>query len=94
MSVFTVGNEKNYDRGIASCGREFKKLGKDLAYPGGYACRTPEDARKLIVQEGRESEWAVYELEADWEKDTESSENGWWHVLLLDAVIVRKVEVG
>lgn len=99
MPVYTVGNEKNYDYGIKKYGDEFKKLGKTpgcditggLPYAGGFACQTPEDARRLLEEQGRVGEWAVYELAADWEKDTVPSKNGWWHALIRDAVIVKKV---
>jgi len=92
MSVYTVGHEKVYDREAILQGDKFEKLGKTDIYPGGFACETPEDARRLITEFEKQGKWAVYELEADWDKDTEPSENGWWHALINDARILRKVE--
>lgn len=89
--VFTVGNEKNYDRGIAEHGITFVKTGRTPNYPGGFAVRTPQDGWKLIAELGKLGEWAVYALAAFWHKDTAPSANGWWHALLNDAQILRKI---
>lgn len=91
FSVFTVGHEANYDRGIVEYGKKFQKLGRRKDYPGGFAVRTPEDAERLIDEQGKRGEWAVYALAADWEKDTVPSENGWWHALVKSSRVVRKI---
>ncbi len=91
--VYTVGNEQNYDLNIALYGAGFKKVGHRPNYPGGFACKTPEDAARLIAERGYRGAWAVYELAADWEADTAPSENGWWHALINDARILRKVSL-
>lgn len=91
VRVFTVGFEQNYDRGILEYGSEFKKLGRRSTYPGGFAACRVEDAFRLIHEFDQLGKWAVYELEADWERDTVPSENGWWHALINDSLIVRKV---
>lgn len=91
FSVFTVGHEANYDRGIVEYGKKFQKLGRRKDYPGGFALRTPEDAERLIDEQGKRGEWAVYALAADWEKDTVPSENGWWHALVKSSRVVRKI---
>lgn len=91
FSVFTVGHETNYDRGIVEYGKKFQKLGRRKDYPGGFAVRTPEDAERLIDEQGKRGEWAVYALAADWEKDTVPSENGWWHALVKSSRVVRKI---
>lgn len=97
--VYTVGHAETYRHGIAEHGDGFTKLGRRArgshqfpdGYPGGYALASPEDARRLIEEEGR-PEWAVFELAADWDEDTAPSQVGWWHSLLHDAVILREVE--
>lgn len=89
-NVFTVGHEETYDRGISERGGKFKKVGRSDDYPGGFACRTPEDAERLIDEFDKRGKWAVYELDADWDDDTVQSLNGWWHALLRSSVIMRK----
>ncbi len=91
LSVFTVGHEGNYDRGIIEYGSAFLKSGRSEHYPGGFAVRSPEEAERLIDDHGMRGEWAVYGLAADWEKDTAPSESGWWHSLVNDSPIVRKI---
>jgi len=91
FSVFTAGHEANYDWGIVEYGKKFQKLGRRKDYPGGFAVRTPEDAERLIEEQGKRGEWAVYALAADWEKDTTPSENGWWHALVKSSRVVRKI---
>lgn len=89
--IYTVGNEQNYDLGLSKLGREFKKLGSLPGwYPGGFVVRTIEDGIRLVREQGT-SDWAVYEVDADWINDTKPSARGWWHALQRDAVIVRKV---
>lgn len=89
--VFTVGNEEHYDRGIREHGRKFMKSGRSAGYSGGFACRTAADAERLIDDRGKRGEWAVYKLDADWDRDTVPSENGWWHALVNSARVVGKV---
>ena len=90
-TVFTVGTEAYYDRGIAEHGAKFKKVGRRENYAGGFALRTPEDAERLIDEQGKRGVWAVYALEADWDTDTVPSSNGWWHALIKSSRIVCKV---
>ena len=89
--VFTVGHESNYDQGIIEHGDAFRKLGRREDYPGGFACCSVYDAQRLIDEFEKRGEWAVFELDADWERDTVPSENGWWHALINDSVVTRKV---
>lgn len=92
-NVFTIGNEETYDRGLQQLGDAFCKMGaKPPRYPGGFALKTVEDACRLIDEFGKQSEWAVYRLEADWDKDTKPSDNGWWHSLQRDATILEKAQ--
>jgi len=96
VTVFTVGNEQAYDLGLQVRGKDFQKIGRRNGlvnhYPGGFAFKSADDANKLIKEFERQDEWAVYELEADWEKDTVPSKNGWWHALINDVRIIRKHE--
>ena len=72
------------------------KMGRDQAgigtvprdYPGGYAFRTFEDAQTRIDEMGEAyKDFAVFKLDADWEKDTEQAPNGWWHNLMFNREI-------
>jgi hypothetical protein len=91
MTVFTVGNEERYDKGLKKYGKLMEKTGRRPDYAGGFAVQTADDASRLIEEMGKTGEWAVYELDADWDKDTTPSDNGWWHALLRDSTILRKI---
>lgn len=91
--IFTVGNEKNYDQGLLEYGERWLKLGRTDTYSGGYAFKTAEDAARLIEEQDMRGEWAIYAVEADWEKDTAPSEHGWWHALLKTSRVLCKVEI-
>ena len=81
-----------YDAGIKRFGSEFKKSGRSATYAGGFACRTVADAKRLIASEtGRGRGWAVYAVDADWDTDTIQDTGEWWHRLLKDAVVIKKV---
>jgi hypothetical protein len=92
--IYTVGHKANYLQAIADSDEGcIQKVGKtdDLngqPYPGGYALRTYEDAQRLLEEVGHVDDWAVFGLDADWEQDTEPSQDGWWHNLLRDAWII------
>lgn len=87
--IFTVGHEGRYDR-LMSRG-VFMKQGRLRNYPGGLVFRTAADARRYMLELGQHDGWAVYEVDADWEHDTKMSEHGWWHALIRDSVVTRKV---
>jgi hypothetical protein len=91
-NVYTVGNRVNYDKNLLRFGEKFQKLGRREGYPGGFALSSVEDAKRLRQQLTMEKEWAVYELEAVWGVDTQQSENGWWHSLINDSRILRRVD--
>jgi hypothetical protein len=90
--VYTVGTETGYDRGLRQGAGRFRKIGRRGVYPGGFALASPEDAERLIDERGMRGVWAVYRLDADLERDTVPSENGWWRALVNDSVILEKVE--
>ena len=89
--IFTVGHAISYLKGLATYA-EFFKLGKyerdDDSYEGGYAFQTFESAADFIDAEYPHNGYSVFGLLADWEKDTEPSRDGNYHVLLKDAQIV------
>lgn len=89
--VLTVGYEPMYDRGIQELGDKFQKLGRTKDYAGGFAVSSFADAQRLIAAFDQRGQWAVYELDADWDRDTVKSDNGWWHALLKDSIVMRKV---
>lgn len=86
--IYTVGNREHYLQGLAAPPPGgFMKLGRRGGYPGGYAFLTREDAQRRIEETG-ETQWAVFGLDADWERDTVPSQNGWWHALVNDRPIL------
>lgn len=95
MPIYTVGNEINYDCGLKKMrsqkGKYLCKMGKTSSYPGGFALQTVADAQQLITDWGKEGDWAVYAVDARWGQDTRPSQNGWWHSLQVDSIILHKV---
>ena len=92
-TIFTVGSEEAYDKNLAELGAAFEKLGTTGDYPGGFACRTAEDADRLIDERGKRGDWAVYEVRAEWGKVTRPSRHGWWHGWIKTSRILRKVTI-
>jgi hypothetical protein len=93
--IYTVGNKRVYDEKIEHArksGGSFAKLGADGDYPGGFAVRTIEDARRLIRERGKGRGWAIYEVDADWDRDTRPSQHGWWHGLIFTSRIIGKAQ--
>jgi hypothetical protein len=91
--IFTIGHEENYLRSAKEYG-EVIKAGRrgpcerfPQGYEGGYAFKTAEEARRRIDEAYSGMGFAIFGLEADWEKDTGPTSN-WWHSLLIDARIV------
>ena len=94
--IYTVGTIEAYDTNLAVAtarGVPLLKTGKTERYAGGYACRTAEDAERLIAEKGMAGVWGIYAVAADWEEDTAPSDNGWWHALLRDAAILHRVTI-
>lgn len=87
--VFTVGNMEVFDKGIAN--GTFKKKGCHDGYPGGFATNSADVAFKFIADLNKTNIWGVYELDAKWGVDTVPCEYAWWHWLINDAVVLRKV---
>ena len=90
--IFTIGHKKSYLQAIAENG-SIKKLGKCILtsgepYTGGYAFLTQADAQRRIDEAYPERGFAVFGLDADWDKDTIRTDGKWWHSLLRDAEIV------
>ena len=94
--IYTIGHKTNY---LAAIQREgvIQKVGKRLpgedpnypdGYPGGYAFRTLEDAARGLLEEDKSGKWGIFGMDADWERDTELADDGWWHHLLKDADII------
>lgn len=86
--IYTLGHKATYLSAIADRGK-IVKSGKFGDYPGGYALKTIEDAKRLLVENHAEDYYCIFGLLADWETDTEPDPNGaWWHVLINAAEIV------
>lgn len=107
--AYTIGNERNYDKTLAeskASGRPMRKVGKsdqgvDPEYPGGYpggwvfktidrAAAACADAPLLL---GSAAVFAVYEIELPGTWDECTYEHDGARHLLVNAVIVRKVDV-
>ena len=87
--IYTIGNRKSYQEALAEAtfGKAVKKVGRRDDYSGGYALRSMNDALRLIEELGC-PEYGVFGIMADWDKDTEPADDGWWRYLLVDARIV------
>jgi len=83
--IYTVGHEESYTRYFEEQGRPLK-LGKggEENYPGGAVWKT-EIAARNHCPDG----YQVYGVMADWETDTEPSQDGDWHNLLFNSELVQ-----
>lgn len=92
--IFTIGHQENYLKAIARHGAIYKVGRREPCdefpngYAGGYAFASIEDAQKRIGEAYEGRGMAVFGLLADWERDTVPSPDGWWHNLVIDALIV------
>ena len=83
--IFTIGQEELYTRYFEEQGRPFKAgKGEEPGYPVGSVWKTEVEAR-YACPEG----YQVYGVMEDWDTDTEPSEVGDWHNLLVDAELVQ-----
>jgi hypothetical protein len=93
--IYTIGKKENYLKSIANSPTgKIQKVGKtdDLngrPYEGGYAFQSREDAQRRIDEAYSDQGYAVFGLDADWERDTEPHQgDGWWHSLLINVDII------
>ncbi len=87
--IYTVGSKQAYLREYLKNGRVVK-AGRKRGTPGGCAFRTREDAERHLDElrlQGHK-DYQVFGLLADWDRDTRSSADHWWHDLLRDAEVV------
>lgn len=92
--IYTVGHTANYLAAIERHGT-IQKTGRiepcgalPDGYEGGFAFRTIDEARRLLVMIGHLNDWQVFGLDADWERDTVPAADGWWHNLIRHADII------
>jgi hypothetical protein len=88
--IYTVGPKKIYKAQIQVWGTLFK-VGRSEKYRGGCAFQSIADAQRWIEEykKGKDNrEFGVFGLEAEWGKDTEPSEDEWWHYLLHNRQVV------
>lgn len=91
--IFTIGNRESYDDLVRQNGAKgvcVLKLGRRDGYPGGYAFQTATDAARRIAEAYPGRGFAIYEVDADWERDTYSSAAGWWRNLKTDRPIIGR----
>jgi hypothetical protein len=94
--IYTVGSKKAYLREYLK-NRKVLKTGRKRGYGGGCAFRTREDAQRHLDELELQGykDYQVFGLLADWDKDTRSNPDHWWHDLVRDAevVVLEKPEV-
>lgn len=94
--LYTVGNQRFYDESLsvsASTGVPYMKLGpnKITRYDGGFAFDSIAAANRFKRAQGR-SDWAVYELDGDFEKDSYKSPFEGIHRITRSLEILRRVD--
>lgn len=103
--IYTIGNKTNYLKAMER--GPVNKVGKATIdeqrtnwsknawinedYGGGYAFQTYADAQRRIEEAYPDRGFAVFELAADWDKDTYGL-GDYWHYLLKDVPIIGHVE--
>lgn len=91
--IYTIGHELNYVETLKkSESGVVYKLGEREDYEGGYAFKSQSDAQKRIDEQYKDMEFGIFGLEADWDRDTRESKNGWWNVLVNDAKIIFSID--
>lgn len=92
MMIYTIGHAETYRNTMSQITEPMLKVGKGIwqgqPYEGGYAFRTYEDAMRRIDEAYPDWGFDVFGMEADWDTETEPSEEGWWHHLLVDAPVI------
>lgn len=89
--VYTIGNTDNYRKGLSKYGVISKK-GKDDNYQGGSVWRTPEEAVQFLLHSpNRIGRYSVFEVDANFDKDTTVNESGLFNDLLVTSTITREV---
>lgn len=95
--IYTIGHRENYlkemSRRAANYLNPMTKTGRGFwggeYYHGGYAFKTIEDAQRRINEAHKDAGYAVFGIDADWERDTVRADDGWWHLLLKHAVVLK-----
>ena len=87
--IYTVGPEKVYKAQLQVWGDLFK-VGRTEEYRGGCAFQSIVDAQRWIQEYKKEEDrkFGVFGLNAEWGKDTEPSEDKWWHYLLHNRQVI------
>ena len=76
--LYTVGKRDVYEKYIATDKNARKGI-------GGSVWKSKSEAQKHC-----ESDFKVYGIEADWEKDTKLDVNGnGWHELIVNALLIK-----
>lgn len=94
--IYTIGHEMTYLKLFDDSSGAVFKTGKRApskqfpdGYEGGYAFHSATDAQRLIDEKYPTSGYAIFGLIADWTTGVEQAPDGWWHLLLENAEIVR-----
>ena len=86
--IYCIGITVNYERYIDEQNPCMKK-GKTDDYEGGSVWETQVDAQAYADYCCPPNVFSVYQVDADWEKDTEVVFGKCWHALLRNAEITR-----
>ena len=92
--IYTVGRTESYRKYMEQCGEECKKLGKGFYkgkdYTGGSVWKTSQEAKEYLILHELSS-YSVWEIDADWDKDTEENPDNSFRNLLVTSRIVREI---
>lgn len=91
--IYTLGYRPSYEEGLAkseAAGEPLKKVGRYSDYQGGSVWKTCKEVEAhLKANTHRLEDYAVYGVDADWERDTAPNPLNPFHDLLVDAPLVR-----
>lgn len=90
--VYTLGYKPAYRKGLKEQGKDFRKLGRTGDYTGGSVWKTAKEVFQYIESQGeRLKDYGVFEIDADWDRDTASNAYTPFNDLLVTSRIVREV---
>lgn len=89
--IYTLGYKEHYRKGLKEHGKEFKKLGRTKDYSGGSVWQTSKEVFDYIKENSpRLDNYGVFEIDANWDQDTEECGEE-WHDLLKTSRIIREM---
>lgn len=87
--IYTVGLRRTYEEYLKFCSSPCK-LGQCMEgnerYPGGSVWQTRKEAQDYL-ERTKQPDFAVYGVLADWDTQTEPSENEWNNLLVTSPLV-------